>query len=113
MEEHVIIESSSSAIINTPLDQIDIPPWFFSLPDDEYQGCSPAHSAAGPTTARDGRRMSINVEVIGGTPISSLRTGFALWRNEPKTATTSASLRDFGSLFTPLWTNTDRAKVGL
>ena len=69
MEEHVIVDSSFSAIINARLEQIDIPSWCFSLPDDEYQGCSPAHFAAGSTTARDGRRMSINVEVIGGTPM--------------------------------------------
>ena len=69
MEEHVIVDSSFSAIINAPLDRIDVPAWCFSLPDDEYQGCSPAHFAAGSTTARDGRRMSINVEVIGGTPM--------------------------------------------
>lgn len=31
------------------------------------QGSSPAHVAAGFTTARDGKRMSINVEVIGGS----------------------------------------------
>ena len=67
--EHVLVDSSFSATINAPLELIDIPAWCFSLPDDEYQGCSPAHFAAGATTARDGRRMSINVEVIGGTPI--------------------------------------------
>ncbi len=69
MEEHVIVDSSYTAIINAPLEQIDIPAWCFSLPDDEYQGCSPAHFAAGATTARDGRRMSINVEVLGGVPM--------------------------------------------
>jgi hypothetical protein len=69
MEEHVIVDSSFSAPINAPLDLIDIPAWCFSLPDHEYQGCSPAHFAAGATTSRDGRRMSINVEVIGGTPM--------------------------------------------
>ena len=69
MEEHVIVESSFAAIINAPIEQIDIPAWCFSLPDDEYQGCSPAHYAAGATTARDGRRMSINVEVLGGVPM--------------------------------------------
>ncbi|HEY5760545.1 MAG TPA: hypothetical protein VIU34_32190 [Steroidobacter sp.] len=69
MEEHVIVDSSFSSPINAPLDLIDIPAWCFSLPDHEYQGCSPAHFAAGATTARDGRRMSINVEVIGGTPM--------------------------------------------
>jgi hypothetical protein len=67
MEEHVIVDSSFSAIINAPLEKIDIPAWCFSLPDEDYQGCSPAHFAAGSTTARDGRRMSINVEVIGGS----------------------------------------------
>ena len=56
-----------SDIINAPLDQIDISSSCFSLPDDEYQGCSPTHFAARPTTASDGRRMSINDEVIGGT----------------------------------------------
>jgi hypothetical protein len=69
MEEHVIVESSFTAIINAPLDKIDIPAWCFSLPDHEYQGCSPAHYAAGATTSRDGKRMSINVEVLGGVPM--------------------------------------------
>jgi hypothetical protein len=45
MEEHVIVDSSFSAIINAPLEQIDISSWCISLPDDEYQGCSPAHFA--------------------------------------------------------------------
>lgn len=69
MDEHVIVDSSFSAVINAPLERIDIPAWCFTLQDHEYQGCSPAHFAAGSTTARDGRRMSINVEVIGGTPM--------------------------------------------
>jgi len=69
MEEHVIVDSSFSAIISAPLECIDIPAWCFSLPDHEYQGCSPAHFAAGATTSRDGKRMSINVEVIGGVPM--------------------------------------------
>lgn len=67
MEERVIVDSSFSAVINAPLENVDIPTWCFTLPDEEYQGCSPAHVAAGFTTSRDGRRMSINVEVIGGT----------------------------------------------
>lgn len=69
MEDNVIVDTSFSAIIDAPFEAIDIPAWCFSLPDAEYQGCSPAHVAAGATTARDGRRMSINVEVIGGTPM--------------------------------------------
>jgi hypothetical protein len=69
MQEKVIVDSSFTAVINAPLHAIDLPAWCFDLPEDEYQSCSPAHVAAGATTAPDGRRMSINVEVIGGTPM--------------------------------------------
>lgn len=62
-----IVESSFTSIINAPIDRIDLPAWAFTLPEHEYQGCSPAHVAAGFTTAPDGTRMSINVEIIGGT----------------------------------------------
>ncbi len=34
MEEHVIVASSFSVIINASLEQIDIPSWCFGLPDD-------------------------------------------------------------------------------
>lgn len=67
MKENQIVDSSFSAIINAPIRQIDIPEWCFTLPEKEYQGCSPAHIAAGFTTAADGKRMSINVETIGGS----------------------------------------------
>jgi hypothetical protein len=69
MTEQSIVDSSFTAIINAPIDKVDLPDWAFTLPDQEYQGCSPAHVAAGFTTAPDGRRMSINVEVIGGSPM--------------------------------------------
>lgn len=69
MSDHEIVDSSFTAIINAPIGKIDIPAWAFALPDHEYQGASPAHVAAGFTTAPDGTRMSINVEVIGGTPM--------------------------------------------
>ncbi|KRD53238.1 hypothetical protein IB265_09630 [Ensifer sp. ENS10] len=62
-----IVDSSFSAIINAPFEKVDIPSWCFTLAEEEYRLCSPAHIAAGVTTAPDGRRMSINVETIGGT----------------------------------------------
>jgi hypothetical protein len=65
--ENQIVDSSFSAMINAPIEKIDIPTWCFNLPEQEYQGCSPAHIAAGFTTAADGTRMSINVETIGGS----------------------------------------------
>lgn len=67
MSDTEIVDSSFTATINAPLDLIDIPTWCFTLSEKEYQECSPAHVAAGFTTAPDGRRMSINVEVIGGS----------------------------------------------
>jgi len=62
-----LVESSFSAVINAPVAKVDIPAWCFSLPESEYQWCSPAHYSAAVTTASDGQRISLNVEVIGGS----------------------------------------------
>jgi hypothetical protein len=67
MEDNTLVESSFSVTINAPIEKVDIPSWCFTLPELEYQACSRAHCSAGATTAPDGRRMSINVEVIGGS----------------------------------------------
>jgi hypothetical protein len=68
-EENVLVRSSVSAVIHAPIEEVDLPGWCFALPDAEYQACSPAHVAAGTSTTQDGRRMSINVEIIGGSMI--------------------------------------------
>ena len=39
MEERVIVDSSFSAVINAPLERIDIPELALQSPDEEYQGC--------------------------------------------------------------------------
>lgn len=67
MEDNILVQSSFSATIHAPIERIDIPTWCFTLPEAEYQACSPAHCSAGATTAPDGRRMSINVEILGGS----------------------------------------------
>jgi hypothetical protein len=67
MEDNTLVESSFSAMINAPIEQVDIPSWCFTLLESEYQACSPAHCSAGATTTPDGRRMSINVEILGGS----------------------------------------------
>jgi hypothetical protein len=69
MDDNTLVESSFSARINAPIERVDIPSWCFSLSESEYQACSPAHCSAGATTSPDGRRMSINVEVLGGSPM--------------------------------------------
>jgi hypothetical protein len=67
MDDDTHLQTSFSATINAPIEDVDLPSWCFTLPDSEYKACSPAHVAAGATTAPDGRRMSINVEFSGGT----------------------------------------------
>jgi hypothetical protein len=67
MNDRQIVNSSFNAIINAPIDRIDIPRWCFGLSESDYQECSPAHISAGFTTAPNGKRMSINVEVIDGS----------------------------------------------
>ncbi|HXO08872.1 MAG TPA: hypothetical protein VN880_12610 [Solirubrobacteraceae bacterium] len=62
-----VADSSFTVVIEAPVENVDIPAWCYSLSDAEYQACSPAHIAAGATTTPDGRRMSINVEDIGGS----------------------------------------------
>lgn len=69
MDDNTLVESSFSARINAPIEKVDIPSWCFSLSESEYKGCSPAHCSVGATTSPDGRRMSINVEILGGSPM--------------------------------------------
>jgi hypothetical protein len=69
MEDNTLVRSRFSATIHAPIEDVDIPTWCFGLSESEYQSCSPAHVSAGATTAPDGRRMSINVEVLGGSPM--------------------------------------------
>ncbi|HEX3106733.1 MAG TPA: hypothetical protein VHQ22_20015 [Terriglobales bacterium] len=69
MDDVTLVASSFSATIIAPIEKVDIPSWCFTLPESEYQACSPAHCSAGATTSPEGRRMSINVEILGGSLI--------------------------------------------
>jgi hypothetical protein len=64
--DRILSQSAYTAEMDVPLDQVDIADWLFTLPEAEYlRCCVPDHIAAGITTSDDGRRMSINVEMIG------------------------------------------------
>jgi hypothetical protein len=66
LTDKILSLSAYSAEIDVPLDQIDIAGWLFNLPEAEYQRCCPPdHISAGTTSTDDGKRMSINVEMIG------------------------------------------------
>jgi hypothetical protein len=56
------------ASIDAPIERVDISAWLFNLPEAEYQRCCPPdHISCGTTSTDDGKRMSINVEMIGST----------------------------------------------
>lgn len=61
-----LFESIASAQIGAPVQSIDMTNWLFELTSGEYEQCSPDHIACGKSRTPDGRRMSINVEFIGG-----------------------------------------------
>lgn len=63
--ENALSDSSVSAIINAPIEKVNIADWLLNLPDAEYQRCSIHHIAAGVTATFEGTPMSINVETIG------------------------------------------------
>lgn len=66
MQPETLMESTATAVINTPVADVDLTDWLFHLGDTEYQRCAPGeHIAAGTTTTDDGRPMSINVEHVG------------------------------------------------
>ncbi len=66
LADRILSQSAYSAEIDTPIAKIDIADWLFNLTEAEYQRCCPPdHIAAATTTTDDGRRMSINVEMIG------------------------------------------------
>jgi hypothetical protein len=102
MEDDALANSSFSATINAPIEKVDIASWCFTLPEAEYQSCSPAYCSAGATTTPDRRRMSINVEITGWKP-----DGAALHRGDWPTESpeTGFQLR----CFTP----TGRTKIGV
>jgi hypothetical protein len=102
MDAITLAESSSSATINAPIETVDIPAWCFTLPESEYNACSPAHYAAAATTAPDGRRMSINVEVLGGSLMVQHYVEDVAEQNHLRLVSTS-------DLFTPA----GRTKIGV
>ena len=68
LTDMMLVKSEKSATMQIPVERVDIADWLLRLPDAEYRRCAPPdHIAVGTTTTDDGRPMSINVEVIGGT----------------------------------------------
>ncbi|PBI87170.1 hypothetical protein BSF41_31390 [Flavobacterium sp. ACN2] len=64
-KENALSHSAVTAVINAPIEKVNIADWLLNLPDAEYQRCSTQHIGAGITSTYDGEPMSINVETIG------------------------------------------------
>jgi hypothetical protein len=96
LADKILSQSAYSHDIDTPLDEVDIADWLFNLPEAEYQRCCPPdHIAAGATFTDDGRRMSINVEMIG--------TGLVVQHYVADEATPSyCRMNSISDVFTPL-----------
>lgn len=60
----ILADSTMTALIDAPYENIDLTAWLFSLKDEEYQACSASHLAGGVSCSVAGKRMSINVELI-------------------------------------------------
>jgi hypothetical protein len=64
-EDRTLSLSTVTAIIQAPIEKVNLADWLLHLPDAEYQRCSHAHIAGASSTSDDGSPMSINVETIG------------------------------------------------
>jgi len=68
LHDKQLSNSAYSHVINAPIEKVDIAEWLLDLPEAEYQRCCPPdHISCGTTSTDDGKRMSINVEMIGAT----------------------------------------------
>ena len=66
-EDIALADSVSEAIINAPLEKVDLGRWLAGLTDAEYQACAvPDHKACGWSRNAAGDLVSINVEEVGG-----------------------------------------------
>ncbi|RZK61953.1 MAG: hypothetical protein EOO85_32815 [Pedobacter sp.] len=63
--ENTLSHSKVTAIINAPIEKVNIADWLLNLPDAEYQRCSTQHIGAAISTTYDGKPVSLNVETIG------------------------------------------------
>lgn len=63
--ENALSHSVVTAVINAPIEKVNIADWLLNLPDAEYQRCSTQHIGAGISSTYDGQPVSLNVETIG------------------------------------------------
>jgi len=84
MANETISESSFTAVINAPIEKIDIADWLFDLPDAEYQRCWPRASNANarPHVGRlDGQETAMSTRTAIATGKGPRRSSLSVVRH--------------------------------
>ena len=56
--------ASAKAIINAPIELINIGEWMFTLKSEEYAACAEGHQGAAQGHLVSGKRFSVNLEIV-------------------------------------------------
>lgn len=59
-------QACAQAVVAAPLATIDLGTWMFTLTSEEYAACAVGHQSAAQGVLPSGKRVSMNVEVVGG-----------------------------------------------
>ena len=60
-------EVTAKAVINAPIETINLGDWMFTITAEEYAACAEGHQGAAQGQLASGKRFSVNLEVVGGT----------------------------------------------
>lgn len=92
----ILADHTAEAIIHAPLKLINLSEWLFTLKSHEYRACASGHIAAGASTTRDGKRMSINVELVAGNLLVQHYVADLTARNHCRVHSVSDSISPLG-----------------
>ena len=70
-----LFQTICEAPINAPVEAFNLHDWVFTLSDKDYQTTARGHIGAGSSIHTDGTQTSVNVESVGGQPVSSTLCG--------------------------------------
>ena len=60
-------EATAKAIINAPIESINLGEWMFTISSEEYAACAEGHQSAAQGKLASGKRFSVNLESVGNT----------------------------------------------
>lgn len=63
---YVLADVVSEAVVDAPIEELDLSYWVFAMGDRDYRRCARGHIACGSSPLPGGARASINVESVGG-----------------------------------------------